>query len=119
MTENKQRLGDAIFSDIDRNEYLNKIYESLLYNYALKVFKLDQNFAQKEVDIRAALRFADLLSKSNHPEKADAHKMWAQELVILINELSGNDPIVKMYAGSFFQYRKSSRTSAYKLGIPE
>lgn len=102
MTENKQRLGDAIFSDIDRNEYLNKIYESLLYNYALKVFKLDQNFAQKEVDIRAALRFADLLSKSNHPEKADAHKMWAQELVILINELSGNDPIVKMYAGSVF-----------------
>lgn len=102
MTENKQRLGDAIFSDIDRNEYLNKIYENLLYNYALKVFKLDQNFAQKEVDIRAALRFADLLSKSNHPEKADAHKMWAQELVILINELFGNNPIVKMYAGSVF-----------------
>lgn len=102
MIEEKQRLGDAIFSDIEKNEYLNKIYESLLYNYALKVFNLEQSFTKREEDKKAALRFADLLSKSNHPERADAHKMWAQEIVILLNEIFGEDPVVKMYAGSVF-----------------
>lgn len=48
------------------------------------------------------LRFADLLSKSNDPVKANAHKIWAQEIVILLNELYPEDTLIKLYAGDVF-----------------
>lgn len=48
------------------------------------------------------LRFSDILSKSNDPAKADSHKIWAQEIVILMNELYPDDPLVKLYAGNVF-----------------
>ncbi len=51
---------------------------------------------------RDALRFADLLSKSNDPVKANAHKIWAQEIVILLNELYPEDTLIKLYAGDVF-----------------
>lgn len=90
MSGEKRTLGAAIFADIEDNEYLNKIHEKVLYNYALRLLQLTKKeplpFDQKEK--RDALRFADLLSKSNDPEKANAHKIWAQEIVILLNELS-------------------------------
>ena len=33
MSGEKRTLGAAIFADIDSNEYLNKLYEKILYNY--------------------------------------------------------------------------------------
>ena len=33
-------IGQRIFSEIDDNPYLNKLYSGLLYNYAIKLFKL-------------------------------------------------------------------------------
>lgn len=32
MSEEKKKLGDAIFVDIDSNEYLNEIHEKILFN---------------------------------------------------------------------------------------
>ena len=32
MSGEKRTLGAAIFADIDNNEYLNKLYEKILYN---------------------------------------------------------------------------------------
>ena len=55
-------LAEAIYRDIDKNEYLNEIYEALLYNYSIDLFGLDR--PQQQVQIKDALRFADLLSKS-------------------------------------------------------
>ena len=104
MSGEKRTLGAAIFADIEKNEYLNKLHEKVLYNYALKLLQLGKRapepFSEKEK--RDALRFADLLSKSNDPEKASAHKIWAQEIVILLNELYPEDSLIKLYAGDVF-----------------
>lgn len=94
-------VGDFIFSNIDDNQYLNELYSDILYNYSLRKFKMD-NKPLREVDIVAALRFADLLSKSTHKEKRDAHKMWAQEIIILLDFIYPNNSDVKYYAGSVF-----------------
>ena len=61
-------LAEAIYRDIDKNEYLNEIYEALLYNYSIDLFGLDR--PQKQVQIKDALRFADLLSKSTYAPTA-------------------------------------------------
>ena len=105
MSGEKRTLGAAIFADIDSNEYLNKLYEKILYNYALHLLQLDQKKQPMEFDkkeMRDALRFADLLAKSNDPEKASAHKIWAQEIVILLNELYPEHSLIKLYAGDVF-----------------
>lgn len=78
----KRKLGEAIFVDIDRNKYLNEIHEKILYNYAIKLFQLENKYPMKEYNLKDALRFADILSKSTHPTRSDEHKMWAQELMI-------------------------------------
>ena len=102
MSEEKKKLGDAIFVDIDSNEYLNEIHEKILFNYALRLFQLEAKGKVKEFDLLDALRFADLLSKSNHPEASARHKMWAQEIIVLLNELYPDNSLVKLYAGSVF-----------------
>ena len=57
-----QTFAEALYSDIDNNEYLNEIYESLLYNYSIHIFRIQKQ--PKEVNIKDALQFADLLAKS-------------------------------------------------------
>ena len=104
MSENKIKLGKAIFANIENNKYLGELYVKLLKCYGKKLFALNKGamsaFTTKEkVDI---LRFADLLSKSNDPKYSDRHKIWAQEIVILMGELYANDSIVKVYAGNVF-----------------
>lgn len=102
MSKEKKTLGEAIFVDIEKNDYLNELHEKILYNYGIKLFQLESKKQLKEYDLKDALRFADLLSKSTHPSKSDVHKMWAQEIVILLNELNKENPLVKLYAGSVF-----------------
>ena len=104
MSGEKRTLGAAIFADIEENAYLNNLHDKVLYNYAIKPLQLNKRepepFSSKER--RDALCFADLLSKSNDPEKASAHKIWAQEIVILLNELYPEDSLIKLYAGDVF-----------------
>lgn len=98
----KKSLGEALFVDIESNAYLNELHEKILYNYALKLFRLEKKKCPKEFELKDALRFADLLSKSTHSTRSDIHKMWAQELIILLNEIDSDNPLVKLYAGSVF-----------------
>lgn len=79
-----QNLGDAIFGDIDNNPFLNELYDNILYNYAITKFNLNDKRQMREIDVVSALRFADLLSKSTHVVNRDKHKMWAQEIIILL-----------------------------------
>lgn len=95
MNTGKRTLGSAIFAEIENNDYLGKLYARLLQGYGMHAFNMDQGelFTNKEkADI---LRFADILSKSNDPEKSDGHKIWAQEIAILMNELYPDDALVK------------------------
>lgn len=91
-------FGELLYNDIDKNPFLNELYENILYNYSLQLFRIDK--IQMEVDIEAALRFADILSKSVDKEKSDKHKIWAQEMVALLNALYPQDERIKHYMGS-------------------
>lgn len=101
MSEDKNytTIGQRIFSEIDSDLYLNKLYSCLLFNYALKLFS-PENVEPKSINFIDALRFADLLSKSSDPKKAEAHHTWAQEIVALVQELQGDNPVVRIYLDS-------------------
>lgn len=98
QTPRNQTLAEALYRDIDKNDYLKEIYESLLYDYSINLFKLRKQ--QKEINIKDALRFADLLAKSTLPDKRDEHRLWGQELVILLSIVYPEDLAVRYYLGS-------------------
>ena len=81
--EKKKTFGEVYFSELNQNDYLKRIYEDILYNYALKVFRFT-NRQKKQIPVEHALTFADLLSKSNHPTLSDKQKMWAQEIITML-----------------------------------
>jgi len=91
-------LAEVIYRDIDKNDYLNEIYEALLYNYSIDLFGLDR--AQKQVQIKDALRFADLLSKSTYQPTAERDHQWGQEIATLLHLVYPQDETVKYYLGS-------------------
>ena len=105
---NQPTLGSVIFADIENNPYLNKLYSKILYRYGMHKMRLrtgrqlDPAIMLSDDERNDALRFADLLSKSNHPEKAESHKLWAQEIVILLTELYPKNDTVKLVTGSVF-----------------
>ena len=114
-----QNLGDAIFGDIDSNPFLNELYDGILYNYAIAKFDLTEKRQMREIDIISALRFADLLSKSTSAENKDKHKMWAQEIIILLNALYPDNEDIKFYAGSVFANTWCNCAGSYICTIPE
>lgn len=89
-------LGDSIFNNIEENEYLQEIYNAILYNYSLKLFR-SKNKEPIEINLDDALRFADLLSKSTDTTKSGKHKIWAQEIISLLSTLYPENEIVKYY----------------------
>ena len=91
-------LGEKIFSNIESNEYLQELFESILYNYSLKLFCLDKE--PRPLNRTDALRFADLLSKSTDINHAEIHQTWAQQIIALLLKLYPEDEIVQYYAGS-------------------
>ena len=101
MSEDKNcaTIGQRIFSEIDSDQYLNKLYSYLLFNYALKLFS-PENVEPKKINCIDALRFADLLSKSTDSKKAESHHTWAQEIVALVKELQGDNPVLRIYMDS-------------------
>lgn len=66
----EKTFGEIYFEKIDSNEYLNSLYEDILYNYAQKLFGFSRN-NQRQISVENALRFADILSKSTHSSKQD------------------------------------------------
>lgn len=92
-------IGAAIYKDIEKNEYLNKLYDNLLYNYAIKLFQLD-GIAERPVKLKDVLRFADLLSKSVDMEYTEIHHTWAQEIIALVEDLYGETELIKIYKDS-------------------
>lgn len=93
------RLGDVIYGDIENNDYLNELYKNILYNYAVTTLRITHKKQLRQIQIEDALRFADILSKSTHPQNADKHKIWAQEIITLLTALYPEDELVAYYAG--------------------
>ena len=91
-------LAEALYRDIDKDEYLQEIYGDLLYNYSIKLFGSQQR--PREINIKDALRFSDLLSKSAYTPTADRDRLWGQEIAILLRLLYPKDETVRYYLGS-------------------
>lgn len=98
LTPRNATLAEALYRDIDKNDYLQEIYGDLLYNYSIKLFHTDRRL--RNIPINDALRFADLLSKSSYPITADRDHLWGQEIAILLRLLYPEDNAVKYYLGS-------------------
>ena len=92
-------IGQRIFSEISDNAYLQKIYSGLLHNYAIKLFRLT-NVQELPINYKDALRFADLLSKSDDADRSENHHTWAQEIIALVEELCGDTSVVQIYKDS-------------------
>jgi superfamily II DNA or RNA helicase len=91
-------LGDSIYHKIEDNQYLNELYETLLFNYSMKLMGYTKrNKPLKKDDL---LRFADILSKSYGNENSEKQRSWAQEIVALLNAIDPEDAKVKAYATS-------------------
>ncbi len=103
-TPRKATLGEFIYNKIDSNDYLQEIYSSILYNYSINLLDIDKysdiSIKRKQININDALRFADILSKSSGANNSEKHKIWAQEIVALLNSLYPDSPKIKAYATS-------------------
>ena len=97
--DNNITVGQAIFTDIKTNIYLNELYGDILYNYSLMLLR-NTTAKVKEINIEHALRFADVLSKSANNKDEDLHHIWAQEIVALLNKLHPENNTIKFYMGS-------------------
>lgn len=91
-------LAEALYRDIDKDAYLREIYENLLYNYSIKLFGSGRR--PREINIKDAMRFSDLLSKSSYIPTADRDRLWGQEMAILLRLLYPQDETVRYYLGS-------------------
>jgi len=92
-------FGEHLFSRIDDNEYLQKLYQNILFNYSKRLFHLDE-LEDCPINIKDALTFADVLSKSCGTNLADIHKTRAQEIVALLYNMYPDNERVKYYLGS-------------------
>lgn len=110
MSDNKVKIGNLIFDDIESNSYLNNLYEKALVSYAKKTLQITNCTSMlNNKEINDLLRFADLLSKSNYNEKSEHHKMWAQEIIVLLNYLLPQNNSIKAFGGSVFSNTDNSR----------
>lgn len=92
-------FGEVFFEELNTNEYQKKIYDDILFNYALQVFGF-KNRRKRSIPMNDALAFADLLSKSNHPKYSDTQRMWAQEIITMLHYVYPDDERVSYVAGS-------------------
>lgn len=99
MAEQIRKFGEAFFSELNSDTYLHKIYEDILFNYALKVFGFKKR-TKRQIPLIDALTFADLLSKSNHSMLSDSQKMWAQEIVTMLHFLYPDNQTVSYMTGA-------------------
>lgn len=94
-------LSETIYNKIDKNEYLQEIYETILFNYSMNL--IHEQHRNRPINKDHALRFADILSKSSGHPNSEKHQTWAQEIVALLNALYPNDTKVRAYASSVLE----------------
>ena len=82
-------LSNDLIKNLNSNDYLTKIYQSLLFNYGCKIINLN---SYHKINIKDALRFADILAILN--TNNNKCKLLSQDIIILLNYLYTN-PLIK------------------------
>lgn len=98
MEELKRDLGYWLYLDIDNNDYLNKLYCKLVFQYTNSLLK--QEYYLEDKEICHLQRFADILSKSNDVKKSSFHKNIAQNIVCILNKLYPDNELNNIYMGT-------------------
>lgn len=91
-------LAEALYYNIENNDYLQEIYDNLLYNYSVRLLSAD--LPLREVKVSDAARFADILSKCTYSPVAKKCQQWGQEIAILLSLVYPDDPSVRYTLGS-------------------
>lgn len=110
-------LGSEIFIDMESNEYLQEIYESILLNYSYNLFHIG-TYTPKQIDLDHALRFADLLSKSSGSPNSENHRIWGQVIVALLAKLYPQNDTVKCYLRSVLSSVSNYRGLEMQQDLP-
>lgn len=91
-------LAEALYYGIENDEYLQEIYDNLLYNYSVRLLGTDLPI--REINISDAMQFADLLAKCTYSPTAKRNQQWGQEIAILLGLVYPDEPVVKYNLGS-------------------
>lgn len=98
MGEDKKALGDWLYANIEKNNYLQKLYNKLIVQYTNKLqFK---EFYLAENEIKHLHRFADILSKSTDKNKCSFHSNIAQNIVSILDKMYPDSNVNRIYMGS-------------------
>ena len=102
MEELKRDLGYWLYLDIDNNDYLNKLYCKLVFQYTNSLLK--QEYYLEDKEICHLQRFADILSKSNDVKKSSFHKNISQNIVCILNKLYPDNELNNIYMVKKFEF---------------
>lgn len=95
-TPRNKTVAEAIYGDIENNEYLIELYNYLLRAYTRKLFnRSNPDFNTKKIN--DLLSFADLLSKSTGTKNSGLHKVWSQQIIALLEKLYEQDKKIHLY----------------------
>lgn len=89
------KLSTFIFKDLEQDNYLKDLYQSLLEHYSAKLFHIP--YKKQKYSIDDLLRFADLLSHSVDNNKSDFHKNIAQSIISLLMYIYPDNDKVLLY----------------------
>jgi len=91
-------IRDVLYEELEKNEYLNDIYERIIYNNLIDTLKLENE--HKEYNPLHALQFADVLSKASYVKNEDLYRQWGQEIAILtLNQYFDNKDVRNIVGG--------------------
>lgn len=96
FTPRNRTIAETIYTDIEKNPYLLELYSELLKAYTRKLFNRSISVFE-EKKLNDLLRFADILSKSTCPKNSGIHKVWSQQIIVLLDKLYPQDYKVKFY----------------------
>lgn len=91
-------LAEALYYEIEKDDYLHEIYDALLYNYSVKLMNTD--LPMREINLKDAMQFADLLAKCTYSPTARKNQQWGQEIAILLGLDYPEEMFVKYNLGS-------------------
>lgn len=90
----QSKLSTFIFTKLEKDQYLQELYQKLLEHYSAIVFKKTY---EPDYNIEDLLRFADLLSHSIDNKKSEVHKNIAQSIISILAFIYPNNDKILLY----------------------
>lgn len=96
MNELNKTLESVLLQNIERDKYLNKLYQQLLIAYSYGLIQGKQGYL-KQKEYTDLLRFADLLSNSQTLEKSELHRNLSHKIIAMLMAIYPKSHIILLY----------------------